>query len=200
MPDLLEHTTQRPVRLDAHVVGGHQAPDALGRVAEDGLGLPAVSGIERGQETACHLRRQLLDERGPVVGVHGLDDGRRGGPQLLDQLLLAIVLDLGKGVARLLAGQEPEGEGCLLRLEQRQRVRDVGRRHVAQRRPNLPELSFTQLLLDLLLQQLGGVVHSSVLNPRLAAAVGCQARLSGRARMRGHSGHHVRSGEGALAV
>jgi len=60
-----------------------------------------------------------------------LDDGRRGGAQLLDELLLAIGLDLGEGVARLVTGQEAERQGCLLRVEQRESVRHVGRRHVA---------------------------------------------------------------------
>ena len=114
--DVLERLGDGPVGADAHVVGRHESPDRVGRVAEDCLGLATGRGAERRDQALGDLGGQFVEHAGAVVGVERFDGlARADVAQLFDEVALEVAVELGEHIARLVAGQEPEADRGLLK-------------------------------------------------------------------------------------
>ncbi len=86
---MLEGLPYRPVPLDGHVVGRHEAPDGVLWVVEEPRRYVTLSGREEVHEAAGDFARELLEQRSAVVGRHLVEDpGHLAVAQAPDQSLL----------------------------------------------------------------------------------------------------------------
>jgi hypothetical protein len=136
--------------LHPHVVGRHQTADALLRIAEDRLGDAALGRGQQRDEPLRDLGGHLLEERGAVVGVELVDQGRHPlGAEAGDQALLAVRLEMAEDLGGEVARQQPEDEGRLVLFQPFDEVGDVGGLQFQERSAQPIEAALLEQLPDL---------------------------------------------------
>jgi hypothetical protein len=171
LADVLEGVGHRPVGHEPDVVRVHEATDALGRVSEDGLGGLAVLGAEGGDDLLGARGRELVDEPGPVVGVHALHDTDDIlVAELENKLFLHLRGEVGEDLAGVVAREEAETDGPVVGLETGDDVGDVGRGDALERVAQLAVRAVSDELGDLGLDEFRGGGHWRSLSQKMLTA------------------------------
>ena len=113
-----------------HILRGHDGTGGVFRVAQQIVDLLAGVGVCLGKDTLYHIGGHLLHQVHRVVHIELLDDvvQLRVG-KAPDQQLLQLRVQLGKGLRRLLLGQQAENFGDADVADLLQDPRHVGRLH-----------------------------------------------------------------------
>ena len=157
---MVDRLGARPLGTQPHVVGRHQAADALGRIPQDRLRHLPRLGRERRHQPLRHLFGQLVDQPRAVVGRHRLEHAHgRVGAQVRDQFLLTLRRDVREGRRRQVAGQEAEAHPRVGRLESREDLRHVRRVQVHDALAQLGVVAGADQLLHLGDEQFGREVQ-----------------------------------------
>ena len=153
---VIEGLLDSPAFANRHIVGSHQAADALFPISEKRASLFQVFGAQEREKTLRYLRRQLFQERSPVVGSQARNDlARVFVGQIAHQLVLFRNLEIREDLVRLRPGQRPKNQHPLRGIQRLNLVGQLRGQETGEPFLQFRPATLLDQLLDFLLRDCG---------------------------------------------